>query len=353
MTAEDLSQTFRSSNGSSPSLGTPVAAGIFCWLALSAGFFGLRMLMQERPQFVGQPMHGSKAVLVQHSPKIVMRKVADSVSAIKPAQPASANVRFNLIGGRDYRGLKTVIDMSGEVRAEYILTNVFPEPVFVLFKCPHPKAEDGSALQAAGLKLVASTPGVQESAKDAWLWTGTLASNGTATIEVSYQAASLRAVRHRIDAQNGSLINQIKVSLNRRDLPAMRFESGDGPLAGAGETIVWERKDFLGPDHFSAEIMESRNLFMSLLQLMEIGPLVSLLFLLSVGAVILARQNLTAVQVLTIAAGYGLYFPLILYLSSRLSFAVALVIALLVPGALLPNINPLFIEFGTRQHTLK
>jgi hypothetical protein len=35
--------------------------------------------------------------------------------------------------------------------------------------------------------------------------------------------------------------------------------------------------------------------------------------------VILARQPLTAIQMLTIAAGYGFYFPLILYLSANFS----------------------------------
>ena len=53
---------------------------------------------------------------------------------------------------------------------------------------------------------------------------------------------------------------------------------------------------------------------------------------------ILARQHLTAIQMLTIAAGYALYFPLILYLSTRFSFAVALVIAVVVPGALLSEL---------------
>ena len=88
---------------------------------------------------------------------------------------------------------------------------------------------------------------------------------------------------------------------------------------------------------FSARIVESRNLHGSLLQLLEIGPVICLLFLLAVSAIILARQPFTALQLLTIAAGYALYFPLMLYLSSRFSFTVALIIAVVVPGALLVN----------------
>jgi hypothetical protein len=53
--------------------------------------------------------------------------------------------------------------------------------------------------------------------------------------------------------------------------------------------------------------------------------------------VILARQELNGVQMVTIAVGYALYFPLILYLSAHLSFPVAVVIAAVVPGALLVN----------------
>src|SRR5205814_396741 len=88
---------------------------------------------------------------------------------------------------------------------------------------------------------------------------------------------------------------------------------------------------------FSASIVESRNLFTSLSQLVEIGPLISLLFLLTTTAMILSRQGLTAIQVFTISAGYAFYFPLVIYLSSRLSFPIALSLSFLVPGALLLN----------------
>ncbi|MDB6109614.1 MAG: hypothetical protein JWR69_1364, partial [Pedosphaera sp.] len=124
---------------------------------------------------------------------------------------------------------------------------------------------------------------------------------------------------------------------HRQDLDSMSFGSGDGAQPSRDATVTWERKDFLAPDFFSASIVESRNLFASLTQLLDIGPLVCLLFLLSVSAVIAARQQLSALQMVTIAAVYALYFPLILYLSARFSFPVALVIAAIVPGALLVN----------------
>ena len=44
-------------------------------------------------------------------------------------------------------------------------------------------------------------------------------------------------------------------------------------------------------------------------------------------AVILVRQNLTAIQMLTLGAGYALYFPLIVYLSANFSFHWALIMA--------------------------
>jgi hypothetical protein len=59
--------------------------------------------------------------------------------------------------------------------------------------------------------------------------------------------------------------------------------------------------------------------------------------LLAISSVILVRQPLTAIQMLTIAAGYAFYFPLILYLSANFSFHWALLIAVVVPGALLVN----------------
>src|SRR5688572_25967247 len=116
-------------------LAAPVTAGLLSWAAISFGFFGLKMLMQERPEFVGQPMRVTSAELVQESPQVVARKVSDDLSVIKPVQPDSSDVRFDMQGRRDYRGLRTIMDMSGEFRARYVLTNEFEEPIFILFKC--------------------------------------------------------------------------------------------------------------------------------------------------------------------------------------------------------------------------
>ncbi|MEO7318285.1 MAG: hypothetical protein ABIZ56_04795, partial [Chthoniobacteraceae bacterium] len=329
-----------------------IGAGLMSWVAIGVGFFGLHMLMQERPEFVGQPMRSSKTELIQESPRVVIRKLSDDVAVIKTAQPSSSEITFDMRGRRDYRGLRTVIDMSGEFHARHVLTNAFDEPVFVLFKCPHPRSESdsGQGLLAGGLKLQASVPGIQENATDAWFWSGTIEPRGTVNIDISYQAASLKGVTYRIDGPAAEPVKHLRVAFNRHDLTSIRFESGDGPISGSGESVLWERKDFLAPDSFSASIVESRNLHGSLLQLLEIGPIICLLFLLAVTAIILARQPLTSLQLITIAAGYALYFPLMLYLSSRFSFTVALIIAAVVPGALLVNYARLLL--GTKTGLL-
>jgi hypothetical protein len=317
----------------------PLTAALLSWAAIFIGFFGLKMLMQERPEFVGQPMRVTRAELVQESPQIVTRKVSDDISVIRPVQPEFSDVRFDMNGRRDYRGLRTIMDMSGQFRARYVLTNAFAEPIFVLFKCPHPRTrnEESQNLLAGELRLQAATNGVQENTTNGWLWSGTLDGYGSTSIEISYHVAALKGVTYRVSDSTGNQVRHLRVSVQRKDLPSMRFESGDGTKRLADETVVWERKDFLAPDFFSAEIGESRNLFTSLSQLLEIGPIICLLFLLAVSAAILVIQPLSALQMLTIAAGYAFYFPLILYLSSRFTFPVALIIAVVVPGALLVN----------------
>ena len=319
------------------SFGGLIATGLGCWVVIAFSFLGLHILMEERPEFVGQPMSAAKTELIQEAPRVVVRKLSDDVAVIKTAQPESSEVSFEMRGRRDYRGLRTVMDMAGEFHARHVLVNAFDEPVFVLFKCPHPRAEGEAGLQASGLKLTASAPGVQENAKDAWLWSGQLAAHGTVSVDVSYQAAALKGVSYRLDGPTTEPVKHLRVAFQRHDLDSVRFESGDGALPAASENVVWERKDFLAPDVFSARIVESRNLYGSLLQLLEIGPVIALLFLLAVAAVILARQPLTVLQLVTISTGYALYFPLMLYLSSRFSFPVALVLAVAVPGALLVN----------------
>ena len=330
------------------SLATLFGAGLVCWIAISLGFLGLHMLMQERPEFIGQPMRSSKTALVQESPRVVIRNLSDDIAVIKPAQPDSSEIAFDMHGRRDYRGLRTTMDMSGGFHARHVLKNAFDEPIHVLFICPHPHADGDSqqSLLASGMKLQASAPGLQENASEAWRWSGTIEARGTVTIEVSYQASSLIGVTYRMAGIGSEPVKHLRVTFNRHDLTSIRFESGDGPIADSAESVLWERRDFLAPDSFSANIIEGRNLFSSLQQLLEIGPIICLLFLLAVSAVVLARQPFTPLQLLTIAAGYALYFPLILYLSARFSFTVALVIAVLVPGMLLVNYARLLV--GTR-----
>ena len=321
------------------SLSTLVTVGLLSWGAISAGFFGLKMLMNERPEFVGQPLRVTKAELIQESPRVVARKVSDDVSVIKAIQPEFSDVRFDMTGRRDYRGLRMIQDMSGQCRARYVLTNIFDEALFVLFKCPHPRTEHGAEqnLRAAELRLQSSIVGVQENSTNAWVWSGRLEPHQATAIDVSYRAASLKGVTYRVLPQDVNQVNQLRVAFHRNDIPSMRFESGEGAKPDSGEAVVWERKDFLAPDSFSAEIEETRSLHLSLLRLLDIGPLITLLFLSSVSAVLIARQRVTAIQLLTIAAGYAFYFPLILYLSANFSFHWALIIAVVVPGVLLVN----------------
>src|SRR3954471_15580685 len=84
-----------------------ITVGIFSWVIISLGFLGLKFLMHERPEFVGKPMRVSRAGLVLESPTVVMRKISDDLSVVRPTQPEEADVRFKMQGRRDYRGLRT------------------------------------------------------------------------------------------------------------------------------------------------------------------------------------------------------------------------------------------------------
>jgi len=308
------------------------------WVVISLGFLGLKMLMEQRPEFVGQPLAFSKSVLVQEAPRLVGRKASEDVSVIRSIQPNASEIHFSMQGRRDYRGLKTISDMSGEFSGRYTISNSAEELMFVLFKCPHPRTEsdETQSSPAGGLKLQASVPGVRENTTNSWLWSGTIPARSAGTIEISYLASSLKGVTYRIPQEGGTLLERVAIHFDRRDLNSMRFESADGVI-GDVNPLAWRRENFLGPDSFTATIVEGRNLFTSLSQLVEIGPLITLLFLLTVVAMVLTRQPLTVLQVLTISAGYAFYYPLVIYLSSRFSFGFALAIAFLVPGLLLAN----------------
>ncbi len=327
---------------------SPVLAGVFSWICMTAGFYGLNILMQERPQFAGQPVRFARLELLQESPNIVMRKVHDDVSMLQEIQPEQTQVSFAMKARRDYRGLRTIIDMEGKFVGRYTITNPYSEPVFVLFKCPHPRAEKDSphTVNASALSLVSSINGLEEDTATAWFWSGEIDARRSAEITVSYRAATVTGVRYAITSSRGIPIQAHRVEIQVEDLPSMVFESGEGASESRGDIVVWERSNFLPPDHFAARIGQTRNLYTALHQLLEVGPLVSLLFIVSVIAVICTRRRLSAIQVLTISAGYAFYFPLILYLSAKFTFPVALIIAGIAPGLLLLNYARWLLGFG-------
>ena len=76
----------------------PIGFGLLSWGALCLGFFGLHLLMQERPQFVGQPLRASRATLVQESPRIVTRKTSDDISVFRWAQPRAVRDQIQHAG---------------------------------------------------------------------------------------------------------------------------------------------------------------------------------------------------------------------------------------------------------------
>lgn len=340
---EELAQSRESTRNRAS--GWLILMGVSTWLALTLGFAGLRLLLQERPQFVGQPLQHTQARLLQESPRVQWRKASEDVALVHPGQPSHSEVLFDLRGHRDYRGLKTLVDMSGRFSARHILTNPHPEPIFVLFQSPHPQGVGGTELHVGDLALKSSAEGIHENGKDSLVWSGRLEPRQSVAVEVSYQVASIRDVQYRVANGTQNPVGQFQVQVRRENLESMLFDTGDGTAPGPDGNLVWERRDFLPPALLRASIVERRSLYESLLQLLEIGPLVCLLFMGTSVAVVVARHALTPGQLLTLVVGYSLYFPLILYLSSRFSFGVALVLSLLVPGALL--VNYVRLQFGS------
>jgi len=323
-----------------------VATGFFTWILISAGFLGLHKLLQDRPQFIGQPLNTPDTELIQESPKIFLRRLSEDVASVKITHPVSSDVLLEMNGRRDYRGLKTLVDMSGTFTGRHVITNHLEEAIYVFVRYPHPKSAQGHTLPARELQLIASQTGITESGNQLWLWTGRLEPHASVTIEARYQVALLRAATYRVPESSGEPIPHLNIRFQRKDLPSMRFDTGEGRVTQLDGVTVWERREFLAPITVTGTILESRGLHDSLLQLLEIGPVISAMFLLALGAVLLTSGPLQSLQVLTLSVGYALYFPLVVYLSSRFGFILALGIAVLVPGMLLTNYVRL--QFGAK-----
>ena len=90
----------------------PVLAGLLSWAAISLGFFGLKMLMQERPEFVGPPMRATQVELVQESPQIVIRKISDDISVIKPVPPEFSKPEVIAVLNEYYDKLENKVEVK-------------------------------------------------------------------------------------------------------------------------------------------------------------------------------------------------------------------------------------------------
>jgi hypothetical protein len=139
--------------------------------------------------------------------------------------------------------------MEGKFAGRYTIANPYNEPVFVLFKCPHPRAEKNSPdnVNASALSLVSSVTGIEENTATAWFWSGEIEAQKSAQITVSYRAAAITGVRYLITSSRGIPIKAHRVEIQVEDLPSMIFESGEGTAEPRGNLVVWERNNFLPP----------------------------------------------------------------------------------------------------------
>jgi hypothetical protein len=319
-----------------------VLAALGCFLLSSLGFWLLLVLMEERPQFVGEGLTFPRRSFLQDAPSVALRKVGDDVSAYVRVPPDRSDVRFELHALRDHRGLKTVHAMEGELRAEYTIENPYDERVFVLFRCDHPRsaeegARGGQRVQTSGISMETTHEGQRLDATDAWLWSGELDAGEVQRIAMHYRVPRVTSVGYRLDRGAGSVVPELDVAIVLDDPPPMVFGSGEGPLVPDETGASWRRRNAVASEIFRARIIEGRNVFGALRQLLQVGPFVTGLFLAAVIGFLSRRRSLGVTQVLTIATAFAFYFPLMLYLSAKLSFGWALLTSFSVPGMLLLN----------------
>ncbi|MFN7953695.1 MAG: hypothetical protein U0610_18355 [bacterium] len=320
------------------------AAMLWCVL-MAAGFAGLRYLLDARPEFVGAPPRYPTSVLVQEAPRVLLRGVSDDVSAVDEVHPDTADVRFELAARTDSRGLRVLQELAGTFEARFTLINSRPDPVFVLLRMPHPYADGTSAVGMAtkAVRLEADGPGVRESSASAWYWSGRLDPGAHRALVVGYETAGVGGVRYALDTARDAAIRALRVAVRVTGVDRLVWDSKgggghpspeDGPEA---RSVIWERKDFLPPDEFHVDVPEGRSLHQALGKLVEMGPLVSALYLVTILSSIAARRALSATIVQTVAIAFFFYFPLVLYLSVRMRFGIAVTLAAGIPGLLLAN----------------
>jgi hypothetical protein len=322
------------------SWGKGAGASVVCVLFLGLGFFGLHALMGARPEFIGRGLVFERQGLEQLAPTFVVRRTGDDTAVFARRHPDGSSVLFDMDAQSDARGLSTLESMRGAFEATYVLENPEAQPVFVLFRCPYPRSGGprGERARWSGMKLTTETSGTRVDTSDAWLWSGELDAGASLALKLQYEIPRVVSIGYQVDPAVRETVRELDVAIEMDELPPMVvFASRDGERVATATANHWNRTNFLPGESFGARILEGQSLFAALRRLLEIGPLVALLFFAAAIPLAATRARLSTLHVFGVAAAYGLYFPLVLYLSVMLPFRWALAIAVLVPGLLLVN----------------
>ena len=320
-------------------------SAVVAFVLLSVGFLGLGFLIQERPQFVGQRLSPPQLVFEQPSPGLLLRNDSSDVNVVEPAHPTRAYVDVTLNTIPDHRGLKTMHSLNGRFEGRYEIENPEKEPIHFLMKCEHPRFARSGAVPLSSVKLSANPDTTITETAMAWFWTGEIAVGETAHLGLTYDMPGrLREFRYKMDRIGDGSIPYSRLTMQTTGHGEVHFKDSKGTAEpSTPQEIVWERHQFFPPETYTAEVAPTRSLHSALTHLVQIGPLLLALFLITLVSVLYARCDMTVLHVFTLSAAYAIYFPLIVYLSVKFEFKTALFVSIAVSGALLLNYGRLLL----------
>lgn len=345
------------SGGKLPRLGRQqsiVVAGLVSLLFLSFGYMVLYGLLQSRPQFVDWGLHHDAPSLVQASPTFALRRISGLSHDMEIKAPDVAEVVFDMRANKDWRGMHGVRSIEGNCEARFVLENPYPEPVHALFHLPGPKSERGEDADIQMLNIGAADGSglVQRDQHGAWVWSGQIEADGEVELEVSYTVEQLSGVSYEVAPKGGGSVKDLTVTVNLNEKahlvvsPPTKAKDGElkrklyhepDPVGEDKQAVVWERKNYISQDTFSARLETGHSIFSALERLLQVAPLVTGMFLVTLVSFLGKGRTARPSEVFLLAMGYGYYFPLVLYLNAQYQFTSSLLIAFVTSAVILLN----------------
>jgi len=302
---------------------------------LACCYLLMLQLLHARPQFAGWGLRPETRMLVQGPHHIAVRLVGRPTHEIGRGTLASAHVDFAMTNVNDSRGLQVTRYLRGVLSGEYVLENPREEAIHVLWTLPFPDHRwNSSPTKGASVSFEGGRDGLATASDTAWEWSGILDPGERVSLALSYP---LPALSELVYEGNASAADPLaRLTIDGGDAPLVLLGVEPGQQEHERSAFTWQSSSAM-TGGLGFRLRSGFSVFDALERLLQIAPLVTVMFLVTLLAVISRGRTPRGVEVCILSSAFAYYFPLVVYLNANFAMGWAVPIAFLASALVLLN----------------